>query len=245
MYKDKKILGVIPARGGSKGLPGKNIKMLAGKPLIFWTIDAAKKSRYIDEFIVSTDDVKIAEVSRRFGAKVPFMRPRELSMDKTTSIDVMIHALNHFEDKGICFDYMIMLEPTSPLREADDIDKSIEMLINNRSGAVSIVGIGKVEAAHPVFDVMIDNKGLIKPYVGDFIKAGRRQDLSELYFFEGTVYVSDVKELYKRKSYYHDKTLGYVVPKWKSLEVDDLMDLMCIETILKNKKKIKESFNDK
>lgn len=245
MYKDKTILGIIPARGGSKGLPGKNIRMLAGKPLIAWTIDSAKKSKYIDELIVSTDDKKIAEVSKKRGAKVPFIRPRELSTDKATSIDVMIHALDYFKNKGICFDYMIMLEPTSPLREVEDIDSSIEMLINNRSRAVSIVGISRVEAAHPVFDVMVDNYGLIKPYTGDFSKVGRRQDLSELYFFEGTVYVSDVKELYRRRSYYHDKTLGYIVPKWKSLEVDDLVDLMCIETILKKKKIIKESFNDK
>lgn len=239
MYKNKRILGVIPARGGSKGLPGKNIRPLNGKPLIAWTVQAALKSKYLDETIVSTDSPKIAAVARKWGAAAPFLRPKELSTDKAKSIDVLVHALGFLKAQGEEYDYIIMLEPTSPLREASDIDRSIEMLINNKVGAVSIVGVSQVEAAHPAFDVVVNRRGLIAPYLGDFKKAGRRQDLSVLYFFEGTVYVSSVPELLKRKSFYHDKTLPYIVPRWKSLEIDDLLDLLCAETILKNLKKIK------
>lgn len=238
MYKKKRILGVIPARGGSKGLPGKNIRTLNGKPLIAWTIDVAKKSKYLDLVMVSTDDTKIAKVAKKYGAKVPFMRPKELSSDTAKSIDVMLHALDYYKDKGDEYDYLIMLEPTSPLREATDIDASIKALIDNKSGAVSIVGVSRVEAAHPVFDVTITGKGFIKPYAGDFSKAVRRQDISELYFFEGTVYVSKAPELYRRRSFYHDRTLPYIVPRWKSLEVDDILDMVCAEAILKNKRKI-------
>jgi len=239
MYKGKKIIGVIPARGGSKGLPGKNIRPLFGKPLIAWTIDAAKKSKYLDRVIISTDDSKIAKVAKKFGAQVPFMRPKALASDTAKSIDVMLHALDHFKAEGIEYDYLIMLEPTSPLRETEDIDGSIKKLIDNKSGAASIVGVSKVEAAHPVFDVTITGKGFIKPYAGDFSKAVRRQDISDLYFFEGTVYVSKASELYKRKGFYHDKTLPYIVPRWKSLEVDDILDMVCAEAILKNKNIIK------
>lgn len=241
MYKKKRILGVVPARGGSKGLPGKNIRSLNGKPLIAWTIQAGLKSKYLDKVIVSTDSPKIAAVAEKWGALVPFLRPKILSTDKAKSIDVLFHALQFLKERGDEYDYIIMLEPTSPLREVGDIDRSIEMLMRNKVGAVSIVGVSQVEAAHPAFDVTIDQHGLISPYLGDFKKAGRRQDLSALYFFEGTVYVSLVPELLKRKSFYHDKTLSYVVPRWKSLEIDDLIDLLCAETILKNLKKIKEA----
>jgi len=122
MYKGKKILALIPARGGSKGLPGKNIKPLLGKPLIAWTIEQAKASKYVDRVVVSTDDDEIAEVAIRYGAEVPFLRPKELARDDSPTIDAILHALDFFSDKGERFDLLALLEPTSPLRDSEDID---------------------------------------------------------------------------------------------------------------------------
>lgn len=241
MYKGKRILGLIPARSGSKGLVWKNIRPLFGKPLIAWTIEAALKSKYLDKIIVSTDAPKIAKISKKFGAGVPFIRPKKLASDRAKSIDVILHALRFYQRDAQEFDYLILLEPTSPLREAVDIDKSIELLVNNTQGAVSIAGVSKVIAAHPAFDVMINDKGLLVPYERNFAKAGRRQDLSKLYFLEGSIYASQVNELFKRRTFFHKRTLGYIVPKWKSLEVDDFMDLVCIEAIMKNLRKIKRT----
>lgn len=240
MYKNKRILALIPARAGSKGLPGKNIRLLLDRPLIAWTIKHALGCKYIDRVIVSTDNLKIAKTAKNFGAEVPFLRPKRLAADKTKAADVILHALAYFKKQDTYFDYLVYLEPTSPLREIEDVTTAIEMLANNKAGAVSIVGVSKVEATHPVFDVIINEKGLIRPYVGNFLKTGRRQDLSELYFLEGSLYISEVKEFIKNRSFYHDKTLPYIVPRWKSLEVDTYGDLICAAATLKNMKKIKK-----
>ncbi len=245
MYKHQKILGLIPARGGSKGLPGKNILPLAGKPVIAWTIQEALKSRYLDKVIVSTDDLRIAKVAKRYGAEVPFLRPKILATDKAKSIDVVFHAVETLGQQGITFDYVALLEPTSPLREAKDIDKAIEILVNNRKGALSIVGVSRVEAAHPAFDTKISRSGFLRPYQGRFANALRRQDVDDVGFSEGSIYVSKVNALYKKKGFYHDKTIPYVVPRWKSLELDNRLDLICMEAILRNKNKfVKEESHE-
>lgn len=241
MYKNKKILGLIPARGGSKGLPGKNIRLLLRKPLIAWTIEQALRSKYLDDIVLTTDDRRIAATGKKFGAEVPFMRPASLATDRAKSIDVIIHALNWLKEHGRNYDYIVLLEPTSPLRETIDIDRAIEQLLNNSVGAVSIVGVSQVEATHPAFDVKIDQRGLLKPYEQKKFSVKRRQDLDPLYYFEGTVYVSEVKVLYERLSFYHDKTLPYIVPRWKAPELDEVVDFYCIESIMKNLKKIKEA----
>ena len=239
MYKGKKIAALIPARGGSKGLPGKNIRPLLGKPLICWTIEQALSSKYLDRVIVSTDDKAIAGISKRAGAEVPFMRPRRLASDKAKSIDAIIHAVEFLRGNGSEFDYLMLLEPASPLREVSDIDNAVKLLIDNKVKASSIVSVSKVEAAHPAFDVMINKKGFIIPYGSGGMKAKRRQDITELYFFEGTIYMSEIKELFRRKGFYHNRTIAYVVPKWKAPEIDDISDLIYAEAILKNIARIK------
>ena len=167
MIEDKTVLGIIPARSGSKGLPKKNILPLAGKPLIAWSIEAAKKSKNIDQFIVSTDSDKIAEVAKSYKCQVPFKRPKNLALDNTTSFDVIEHAIHHFQKNSINFDYVILLEPTSPIRTSEDIDKAISILHNKRDLADSIVGVSKVEATHPVFDVKVNESGLIREFLND------------------------------------------------------------------------------
>ena len=234
MINGKSVLGNIPARGNSKGLPGKNILPLAGKPLIAWTIEVAKRSKYIDHFIVSTDSEEIANVANLNGCEVPFLRPSHLAFDETPTIDVIIHAINFYEKKNINYDYLVLLEPTSPLRNSDDIEIPLERLEGNREKADSIVGVSKVEATHPAFDIKINIDGIIEPYVGDNFIILRRQEIEPLYFIEGSIYISDTKILLNKKSFYHDRTLPYKVPRWKSLEIDEIVDLVCAEAIINN-----------
>ena len=236
MINDLNVLAVIPARSGSKGLPGKNIKELCGKPLIAWSIDAAKESKYIDKIVVSTDSDEIAEIGRKYGAEVPFMRPAELARDTSSTYEVLEHVISTLRERGDCYHFLILLEPTSPLREASDIDSSLETLEKNIKRAESIVGVCEVEATHPEFLIGINPQGLLIPYrKKDFSGISRRQDLSKLYFFEGTIYISTVEALFKYRGFYHEKTLAYIVPKWKAFEVDDIIDFLCIETMLRNK----------
>lgn len=235
MYKDKKILAIVPARGGSKGLPHKNIKPLLGKPLIGWSLEQAKNCSYVDEIFVSTDSAEIAKVAEDFGVKVPALRPPELAADTSSSMDVILHAINSLEKEGKFFDCILLVEPTSPLRETQDLDKAVEMLINTKD-AESIVGVCKAEGAHPDFLSAMD-KGFLVPYNKSVFSAKRRQDLQDLYFFEGSLYLSYVDSLKKRRAFYHEKTLGYEVPKYKSFEVDDIVDFKIIEALMSAKQK--------
>lgn len=235
MYKHKKILAIVPARGGSKGIPKKNIKMLCGKPLIFWSINAGKRSKYIDKLIVSTDSLEIAEVAKQFHAEVPFIRTAELASDTASSIDVIINALDFLAARNEKFDYVLLLEPTSPLRTVEDIDLAIERLLSNKI-AKSIVSVAKTESSHPAFCVTIDKDGLAKPFLKKDIKHVRRQELDEVYYLDGTLYFSEVDFLREKKTFYHDKTLIYVVERYKYLEVDEEMDLVCIEALMNWKK---------
>lgn len=239
MISEKKIIAIIPARGGSKGLPGKNIKELCGKPLIAWTVEAGLRSQYIDEVVVSTDTQEIASIALKYGASVPFYRPADLSSDTSTSFDVVKHALSYYKKElNKEFDYIVMLEPTSPLRDTLDIDSAIEQLLSNDQ-ASSIVGICKTESQNPAFLAKKNNDNFLVGYENKDMRVMRRQEINEVYFFEGSVYISDVKTLLTRKTFYHEYTLGYEVPKWKSPEIDDIEDFVIIEALMKYKGKYK------
>lgn len=233
MYKGKKILAIIPARGGSKGLPGKNIKELCGKPLIAWSIEHAQKSKYVDELFISTDSQEIADVAEHFGAPCPELRPAELARDTAPSSEFIVYTLEKMKKEGKFFDYFILLEPTSPLRDVEDVDKSIEMLVDNPV-AESVMGVVRAEDSNPAFMVKIGEGGLMIPFMGK-AETLRRQDIPDAYYFEGTVYLSKCDAYMEKKAFYHDKTLPYVVPKWKSFEIDDIIDFTIIEAIMKMK----------
>ncbi len=234
MYKNKTFLAIIPARGGSKGLPGKNIKKLCGKPLIAWSIEAGLKSNYLDEVVVSTDYENIAEIAKEYGATVPFLRPDYLASDTATSFDVVKHTIDFYKNElNREFDYIVLLEPTSPLREVSDIDRAIEILLE--SSADSIVGICKTEDQNPAFLIKKDNNNYISGYENRDMKVLRRQDVDDIYFFEGTIYISQTKILLAKKTFYHESTIGYEVPKYKSLEIDDMNDFIMVEAIMKYK----------
>jgi N-acylneuraminate cytidylyltransferase/CMP-N,N'-diacetyllegionaminic acid synthase len=234
MYKHKSFLAIIPARGGSKGLPGKNIKELCGKPLIAWSIESALNSKYIDEVMVTTDNQNIAEISKQYGANVPFLRPEELASDTATTFDAVKHTIEFYKNElNKEFDYIVLLEPTSPLRESYDIDNAIEILFNSK--ADSIVGISKTEDQNPAFLVLKDENGYILGYENKNMKVFRRQDIKDVYFFEGTIYISKTDVLLREKTFYRKNTIGYEVPKYKSLEIDDIYDFVMVEAIMKYK----------
>jgi len=232
VYHGKRTLALIPARGGSKGLPRKNVLEVGGKPLIAWTIEAGLASGYVDAVVVTTDDPEIAEVARAYGAEVPFLRPAELANDSASSIDVVIHAADALQAAGERYDALVLLEPTSPLREASDIDACIELLYS-REDAEAVVTVAPLECTHPDFVAIIDTNGFIRSRGGGAeFRHTRRQDLEPLYYFEGTVYASRIDAIRTRRGFYHEKTLAHVVPRWKALEIDDVYDLVCAGALL-------------
>jgi len=227
------VLGLVVARGGSKGLPGKNVRDLCGKPLIVWTIDAARASRCLDAVVVSTDDKAIAELASRHGAEAPFIRPPALASDTASSVDVVEHAIDFLAAAGRTFDIVVLLEPTSPLREPGDIDGAVSRLV--KSGAGSIVSVCRTEATHPAFMYRLGAGAHLTPFLDRQPNGLRRQELEPVYFLEGTIYASRVNVLKERRSFYHDDTIAYEVPKWKSIEIDDLEDFLMVEAIVKHK----------
>ena len=229
----KKILGIILARGGSKGIKNKNIKLINGKPLIYWTIKSALKSKKLSKVILSTDSKKIALIGKKYNLNVPFIRPSKLAKDNTPSVDAIEHALNFLKKSGEEFEFVVLLEPTSPLRSVQDIDKSINKIIMKK--ADSLVSVCRTDALNPLF-LFKKKKGFLKPVKISKKKYLRRQDLEPTYFIEGTIYISKVNSILKQRTFCHNKTIGYEVPKWKSIEIDDNFDWMVVEAIFKNKR---------
>jgi CMP-N,N'-diacetyllegionaminic acid synthase len=231
MIKGKKIIAIIPARGGSKGLPGKNIKPLLGKPLIAWTIDQAKKSKYIDEIFVSTDSMEIAEVSEEYGVKVPYLRPGKLASDGASSMDVISHVISQYENNNSYFDFIILLEPTSPLRKEEDIDNSIELLVKNES-ADGVISVGEIHMEHPVIVKKINSSGRLEPYIDDVKKISQRQQADKSYFPYGVIYMIRTEVFRRERSLYTNNVIPYYIERWQNYEIDDIYDFIAIEAIL-------------
>lgn len=238
MIKKNKIICIIPARGGSKGVPGKNIKILGGKPLIAYTIEQALKSQYIDRIIVSTDDLKIAAVAKRFGAEVPFTRPHSLARDNSGTIDVLLHALDWLkEHEYSSYDVVVLLHVTTPLRNVQDIDTSIELLINKKAESVFTVA-----EAHrnPYFNMVEVHKNgrVTLAKEGNFVT---RQSAPKVFDMNSSIYVWWTDVLRKKKKVILEKSLVHVMPKERSVDIDDLLDFKFAETLLKeNKKNVKK-----
>ena len=240
MIDGKRVLALVPARSGSKGLPQKNIRLLHGKPLMAWPIETARHSNYIDKVVVSTDSEAFGNVAREYGADVPFIRPLELATDKSPSIDSILHALNTLKGMGQIFEYLVLLEPTSPLTETIDVDSALEMLVMQRTNADAIVSVAACQGVHPDFVVRIADHGLMQPYAKKHFSAlPRRQEVELVYHLDGSLYISSTEALYREKSFCHDRTLSYIMPYYKSFEVDDRIDFICIEAILENQKQKK------
>ncbi|WP_339215287.1 acylneuraminate cytidylyltransferase family protein [Solibacillus sp. FSL W8-0372] len=220
-----KILAIIPARGGSKGVPRKNIRDLAGKPLIAWTINEAKKSRYIDKLILSSEDDEIIEVAKQYGCEVPFKRPLELSQDDTPGIAPVLHAIEQCPG----YDYVVLLQPTSPLRTVEDIDGSIEkLLMNDADFCVSVTEPDK--SPYWMYNL---NEGKMSPLIPQGELVTRRQDLPKAYALNGAVYVGKVEEVQRFGSFIVEGTIGYIMGNEKSVDVDTEIDLLVCELYLR------------
>lgn len=235
MKDDIRILGVITARGGSKGIPGKNTKDLLGKPLVAWTIETAKKSKLITDLIVSTDDEEIARVAREYGAEVPFMRPKELAEDSTPHLPVMQHAITEMEKRtGALFKLAVILQPTAPFRKAADIDATIEK-IRDREDADSAVSLVEVETkAHPIKIKHMDANGRVHAYIMEEEQGTRRQDLPTAYRRSGDVYVITRKCLMEKEKLYGDVILGHVVDGTYYVDIDEPIDWHIAEIVGKD-----------
>lgn len=233
MIDGKRVLAIVPARKGSKGLPLKNVRPLAGKPLLAWPIAAARASAHVDRVIISTDDQGFADLAVEHGADAPFLRPAELASDTAPSIGFILHAVETLAEAGDVYDYVVLLEPTSPLTEGSDVDAALEQLVAGDADA--IVGVSKLEATHPAFAVRKADDGGIRPYAAaSFGEMPRRQDIEPLFVLDGTLYASTVEALKRERGFCHARTLGYETARHKAHEVDDLVDFICIEAIASN-----------
>lgn len=230
MIKGAKILAIVLARGGSKGIPRKNIFPILGRPLIEYTIKEAKKSNFIDKIIVSTDDIEIAEIVKKYGIKVPFLRPKELAEDTTSSEDAILHAINWLESNGEDYDIVILLQPTSPLRRKDHIDRAIIEFLNDEN-ANSLISVTNVRQ-YPHWMKMKTKNGYLKNFFNENNSNIRRQDIPELLYPNGAIYLADVNCFKNSKSFTSGKVLPFFMEEKDSFDIDDYLDIKIIEMIM-------------
>jgi len=226
------FLAIIPARGGSKRLPNKNVLGLVGKPLIAWSIEAARNTNNISEVVVSTDSLDIKKIAEEYGANVPFIRPENLSDDTSNSFDVVKHCIEFYQTNyNQTFDYTILLQPTSPLRTNFDIENAIKLLIEKNADAV--ISVCEVEHS-PLWTNTIDNTRSLDNFLRDEIKSKRSQDLPTYYRINGALYICKTSELLKQKTFFLTKnSFAYIMPKEKSVDIDTLLDFKMAEFLLK------------
>lgn len=225
----KKVLAIIPARGGSKGLPGKNLKTLGEKPLIAWTIESALISKLIDKTIVSTDCQEIAAVSKTFGAEVPFIRPDWLSTDEAETAGVVLHTLNSVSEH---FDIIVLLQPTSPFRNSGHIDEALKTYKNLK--AQSLVSICESHKS-PYWMFSSEDDGTLVPVIRGKKQFSRRQELPKTYCLNGAIYIVDVELFLDNAEFVYDDSKSYLMDHESSFDIDNLMDLKQAQLVLDEK----------
>jgi len=228
MLKNKTFLAIIPARGGSKRLPRKNILNLCGKPLISWSIEAGLKSKYIDKVVVSSDDIEILNISNEFKVQV-IKRPNELASDTSTSFDVVQHAIDNLES----YEYILLLQPTSPLRNENHIDKAIEILEEKNADAV----ISVCEMNHnPLWSNTLDDSLSMEGFIGNNLLNNSSQDLKKYYRLNGAIYLCKTDKLLKEKSFFLKKNIfAYVMNSNNSIDIDRKEDFELASLYLSQK----------
>jgi CMP-N,N'-diacetyllegionaminic acid synthase len=229
-----KALGIIPARGGSKGIPRKNIRLLCGKPLIQYTAEAALASQRLSRVILSTEDDEIAEVGRGCGLEVPFLRPAELAHDETPTLPVMQHAVRWIEAQGDQYDFICLLQPTNPLRTAEDIDSCLAMLEHgDLDSVVSVLPVPHDYNPHWVY--LQDEDGLLRLSTKETLPIPRRQDLPPAFHREGSVYATRRSVLMNEDSLYGKRVAGYLMDAAHSVNIDGPEDWLRAEALLIDK----------
>ena len=224
------FLGLIPARGGSKRVPRKNLVPIAGRPLLAWTIDAALAAHRLDRVILSTDDEEIAALGRDCGADVPFMRPAQLADDSASGQDVIVHALQTLAERGERFDYVVVLQPTSPLRSHQDIDDAIALLLNKDADAV----VSVCQTDHPPeWSNTLPDDLSMRDFYRPGIRGTRSQDLPTSYRLNGAIYIYDCERLLRHEGDAMDEdTFAYIMPRLRSIDIDEPIDLEIAELLL-------------
>ncbi|HKQ75587.1 MAG TPA: acylneuraminate cytidylyltransferase family protein [Blastocatellia bacterium] len=226
-----RVLGLIPARGGSKGVPRKNIKLLRGRPLLAYTAEAALSARLLSRVILSTEDEEIAEVGRSCGLGAPFLRPVELARDETPMLPVAQHAVRFLEERGDHFDAICLLQPTNPLRAANDIDACIQLLEDAVADAV-VTTLPVPAEYNPHWVYFQDSEGMLRLSTGCDAPIPRRQELPPAFHREGSVYVTRRETLMERNSFYGARLLGYEMSADRSVNIDTPEDWQRAERIL-------------
>jgi CMP-N-acetylneuraminic acid synthetase len=226
-----RVLGIVTARGGSKGIPRKNIIPLRGKPLLAYTAEAALASRRLSRTVLSTDDEEIARVGREWGLETPLLRPPELARDDTPTLPVLQHMVRALEAAGDCFDAVLTLQPTNPLRRPSDIDGAIELIEN--TGADSVISFVDVGEKHPARMKYIDEENrVITPEFAEKFEGQPRQQLSKVYLREGSIYLTRRDVLMKQNSLMGRDCRAWIVSEHRACNVDTAFDLFLVEQIL-------------
>lgn len=222
-------MGIIPARGGSKGIPRKNIRLLGDKPLLAWTVQTALQSAVLDRLILTTEDEEIAEVGRTYGCEVPFLRPQELATDETPGIEPVLHALNWLEAyEGYVPEFVMLLQPTSPFRTSEQMKQALKQI--STSSFDSLVSV--VEPKHPPQWMFIKNADkALKPLLSTE-RPTRRQELSESYALNGAIYLTRTTVLKREKTFLPESTMGFEMDRLTSLDLDDMVDWKVAECLL-------------
>ena len=231
----KKVLAIIPARAGSKGVKNKNIKSLNGKPLILYTIEEAKKSDQIDKIVVSTDSTEIADLSKIHGVEVPFIRPKKLSTDSSLTYDVVKHCIEYYKSNGEHFDIILLLQPTTPFRTVETINKSVKIL-KNKSVYTSVVSVVDVEGNHPFRMKEIKDNFLINYIDQGFENMNPRNELPKVYIRSGAIYAILTKNFYEEQSLVSNLCSPIILDKIETINIDSPLDFEFCEFFLKKTK---------
>ncbi|MDR1701107.1 MAG: acylneuraminate cytidylyltransferase family protein [Lachnoclostridium sp.] len=230
MKEQDKILALIPARGGSKGIKNKNIVSLCGKPLISYTIEAAKRCEYVDDIVVTTDSEQIAETARMYGAKVPFLRPKELAEDTSPTIDAVIHALKELNKMARSYDVLVLLQPTSPLRKSEDIRLALDAFYEHKKKG--LLSVSPVRDS-PVLIRSMNEDCELKPLLSESGTV-RRQDMKPYVAVNGGIYINAVSDISKETSF-NDNPVGFLMEEDQAVDVDCERDLRLAEWLMKKR----------
>lgn len=228
MYKNNKFLAIIPARSGSKGIKDKNIKLLKNKPLMAYTIEAAKKSKVFDDIIVSTDSEKYKIIAEQYGAKVPFLRDISLSGDFSKTEDVIVDTITNLEKIGKKYDYFVLLQPTSPLRNFKHIKESIDLILEENLN--SVISVCEVDHSLQICNTLKENKSMY-----NFISKNNntlRQNMEKYYRINGAIYIMKVNEYLKNRNFYVEKSKAYIMERKFSVDIDEEIDFLLAEAII-------------
>jgi CMP-N,N'-diacetyllegionaminic acid synthase len=229
VFQDRPVLCLIPARGGSKGLPGKNIRPLLGRPLIAWTVEAARGSRHVDDVVVTTDDQAIARAAVEAGARVPFRRPPELASDDARMTDVIAHALTTLDDPGATYGWLLLLQPTAPLRTAAHVDGAFERLAESAGRAV----VSVCEAEHnPLWIGRLPADGNMASFCDAAVARENRQESGRYYRLNGAIYLADVAYWRANQGFLGPETFAFVMPQDASVDIDRPLDFGIAEYLL-------------